>query len=250
MEIIRLFMEGGCVLPGAEEIEAMLVSKILSIIIDLILVLIFAVFIFNGRRKGFINTVLTLAATAIGIFVAYTYSQPVAQWADEAFVKNAAVNSIAGIISSKLSSGTQAVTDAIPSYIAEAAQAGGVSLSELIDGMGSSIDAVQLAEQIYGAIYNIIVLPVLTVIAFVIIYAIISFILSFVVKVIDKFFKLPVLKGLNKTLGGVLGAVKGVVAIAILSVVLVVTKVFCPEAFGAAVDESIIPNIIADIILK
>lgn len=223
----------------------------LSVIIDLILILIFAVFIINGRKKGFVNAVLTLAAAALSIIAAYEFALPVAEWANEAFIKNAAVNSFSDIISANIGSGTQTVLEAIPPYISEAAQAGGISISEIVSNLGSSIDAMQAAEQIYGAIYNVIVLPVLTVVAFLIIYAIISFILSFAVKAISKVFKLPILNGLNKNLGGLLGAVKGAVAVAILSVVLVTFKVFLqPETFVAAIDESIIPNLIADIILK
>lgn len=213
------------------------------------MVLIFAVFIINGRKRGFINTALSLAASAIAIFVAYKYAMPVAQWADGAFIKSAAVNTFSEAISAHLSSGTQAVIDAVPSYITEAAEAGGVSLQELISGIGSSINAEQAAEQIYGATYSIIILPVLTVVAFLAIYAIISFILSFAVKAIDKVFKLPGLKGLNKTLGGLLGAVKGVAAVAILCAVLVTFRVFIqPEFLATAIDEAMIPGLIAEII--
>ena len=147
----------------------------LSIILDLILVLIFAVFIINGRRKGFVNAVLTLVATAISIFVAYEFASPAAEWADGVFVRNAVVKTIADIITTNIGNGTQAVAQAVPSYIVEAAQAGGISINEVISNLGSSIDASQAAEQIYGAIYGVIVLPVLTVIAFLIIYAIINF---------------------------------------------------------------------------
>ncbi|MBQ7122147.1 MAG: CvpA family protein [Clostridia bacterium] len=221
----------------------------ISLIIDLIMVLIFAVFIINGRKRGFINTALSLAASAIAIFVAYKYAMPVAQWADGAFIKSAAVNTFSEAISAHLSSGTQAVIDAVPSYITEAAAAGGVSLQELISGIGSTINAEQAAEQIYGAIYSIIILPVLTVVAFLAIYAIISFILSFAVKAIDKVFKLPGLKGLNKTLGGLLGAVKGVAAVAILCAVLVTFRVFIqPEFLATAIDEAMIPGLIAEIL--
>ncbi|MBQ3046058.1 MAG: CvpA family protein [Clostridia bacterium] len=221
----------------------------ISLIIDLIMVLIFAVFIINGRKRGFINTALSLAASAIAIFVAYKYAMPVAQWADGAFIKSAAVNTFSEAISVHLSSGAQAVIDAVPSYITEAAEAGGVSLQELISGIGSTINAEQAAEQIYGAIYSIIILPVLTVVAFLAIYAIISFILSFAVKAIDKVFKLPGLKGLNKTLGGLLGAVKGVAAVAILCAVLVTFRVFIqPEFLATAIDEAMIPGLIAEIL--
>lgn len=222
----------------------------ISLIIDLIMVFVFAVFIINGRKKGFVNTILSLLSSAMAIFIAYKYAMPVARWAEGTFIKSAAVNTFSEAISTHLSNGTQAVIDAVPSYITEAVAAGGASVKDIVSGIGSSINAEQAAEQIYSAIYGIIVLPVLTVVAFLIIYAIISFILSFAVKAIDKVFKLPGLKGLNKTLGGLFGAVKGAVAVVILCIVLVTFKVFLqPEIFVAAIDKAMLPNLIADIIL-
>ncbi len=223
---------------------------ILSVIIDLILVLIFVSFIINGRRRGFVNAVLTLIATAISIFTAYEFSSPVAQWAEETFVKNAAVNSIADIISANIGSGTQAVVDAIPSYIAEAAKAGGISLSETVSNLGASVDSVQVAGQIYGAAQNAVVMPVLGVIAFLVVYAVISFVLSFAVRAISKVFRLPILKGLNKLFGGLLGAFKGAAAVVILCTVLVAIKFILPEEFALAVEDSAIVNFAAGIILK
>ncbi|MBE6772195.1 MAG: CvpA family protein [Ruminococcaceae bacterium] len=221
---------------------------LLPLIIDLILILIFVSCIIDGRKKGFVKTVLSLAATVIGMLIAYEYAGPVAQWANEAFVKNAAVGSIAGIISAQIGNGTQAIIDAIPSYISEAVQSGGLNISSVVSDIGSSVDAAQAAEQIYGAIYNVIILPALTVIAFLIIYAIISFILSFVISIINRFFKLPILKGLNKLLGGAIGAVKGVAVTVLLSIVLVVVSGFFPDVLGEAVKEANIPQLAADII--
>lgn len=222
--------------------------NLLPLIIDIILVLIFASCIIDGRRKGFVKTVLSLVATVIGMLIAYEYAGPIAQWANEAFVKNAVTGSIADIISAQLGNGAQAIVDAIPSYITEAAKAGGLSLSAAVSDIGSSVNAEQAAEQIYGAIYNVIISPALTVIAFLIIYAIISFVLSFVISIINRFFKLPILKGLNKLLGGAIGAVKGVAVVALLGVVLVVASGFFPDVLGEAVKEANIPQLAADII--
>lgn len=221
---------------------------LLPLIIDLILVIIFISCIIDGRKKGFVKTVLSLFATVIAMLIAYEYAGPVAQWANEAFVSNAVTGSIADIISAQLGNGAQAIVDAIPSYITEAAKAGGMNILATFSDTCLSINAEQVAEQIYGAIYNVIISPALTVIAFLIIYAIINFILSFVISIINRFFKLPILKGLNKLLGGAIGAVKGVAVVAILSIVLIVASGFFPDVLGEAVKEANIPQLAADII--
>lgn len=222
----------------------------LSFVVDAILILILVATIIDGRRKGFFKTVLSLVVIAVSVLIAHEYSAPLAQWANEAFVQKAAVNTFAEVISAHLGAGTQAIIDAIPDYITKAAEAGGVAVSGIVSDIGSSVDAIKAAEQIYGGIYGIIVFPVLSVVAFLIIFAISKAVLSFGVSFVNNIFRLPVLKGLNKMLGGVVGAVKGIVVVAVLGVALVIVSPILPEEFSAAVNSSTIPNIFADLILK
>lgn len=224
---------------------------ILPLVIDGILILIAVSSIFDGRRKGFVKTFLSLVATAVSILIAYEYSAPLAEWANEAFIHSAAVNTIAEALSAQLSNGTQALVEAIPDFVVEAAEAGGTAVSDVVSNIGSSIDVTQAAEQIYGGIYGIIVSPVLSVIAFLVLYAISNAVLSIGISFINGIFKLPVLKGLNKFLGGIVGAVKGVVAVAVLSFVLVsLADIISPETLGAAVEAATIPNMFADLMFK
>lgn len=223
---------------------------ILPLIIDAILILIFISCVLDGRRKGFVKMILSVAAILVSILIANEYSSPVAEWANEAFVHEATVNTIAELISSHLNSGTQAVINAIPKYIIDAAETGGVAVSSVISDIGSSVDAVQAAEQIYSGIYNVIIETLLSAAAFLVVYAVCNFVLSFGVSIINRFFKLPVLKGINKLLGGVLGAAKGIIVITVVSLLLVVAGNIFSGMLGAAVNESNIPQIVADIIIK
>lgn len=220
---------------------------ILPFVIDGILVLIFAATVLDGRRKGFFKTMFSLVATAVSLLIAYEYSAPIAEWANEAFIQNAAVTSLANSISAHLNDGTQAMLDAIPGYITEAAQAVGVSVSGVVSDISSSFDAVQAAEKIYGGVYSVLVFPILSVVSFLIIYAICNAVLSFGIKFLNNIFRLPVLKGLNKLLGGVLGALKGLVIVALLSIILVIVAPILPEELAEAVNSSIIPNAIHEI---
>lgn len=224
---------------------------ILPLVIDGILILIAVSSVFDGRRKGFVKTFLSLVATAVSILIAHEYSAPLAEWANEAFVHNAAVNTFSEAITAQLGNGTQALIEAIPDFIVEAAEAGGINVSSIVSNIGSSIDATQAAEQIYGGIYDIIVHPVLSVIAFLVLYAISNAVLSIGISFINGIFRLPVLKSLNRFLGGIIGAVKGIIVVAILSVVLVtVSGIISPEPLGAAVEAATLPNMFADLILR
>ncbi len=221
---------------------------ILPFVIDGILILILVATFFDGRRKGFFKMLFSLVATAVAVIMAYEYSAPIAEWVNGAFVQKTAVNILAESISSHLSSGTQAVLDAFPGYITEAAQVTGTSVSDVISDIGSSFDAVQAAELIYAGIYSVIVFPILTVVAFIAIYAVSNVILSFGVNFLNNIFKLPVLKGLNKFFGGILGAVKGVVIVVILSMALVAfAPIITPGEIREAIDSSVIPGIVQEI---
>lgn len=230
-------------------IKGGIVTETLSLIIDAILLLIFVMTIIEGRRKGFFSTLFSLVATAVAVLVAREYSAPFAEWINEMFVQKAAINALANSISAYIGDGSQAIINAIPDYIINAAEAGGVAIQDVISNLGSSVDAVSVAEQIYSGVYGIIVLPILSVIAFLIIFAVSKFILSFVVKILNGIFRLPILKGLNKTLGGIFGAVKGILVVAIIGVLLVVCAPIMPEEFSSAVASSTIPNIFSELIL-
>lgn len=224
--------------------------EIFPLVIDLILILILASCVFDGRKKGFVKMILSIAATIISVLIAHEYSAPVAEWANETFVHEATVNTFAEAITYHLNNGAQAIAEAIPEYIVRAAEAGGVAISSVVSDIGSSVDAVQAAEQIYDGIYGAIISPILSVVAFLVVYAVCNFVLSFGVSFINRIFKLPVLKGLNKLLGGALGAVKGIIVVCIVSMVLIVAGDLFPDILGTAVSESNIPQIAADIILK
>ena len=95
----------------------------LSLILDGILILILVASIFDGRRKGFVKTVLSLAVTVISVIIAKEFAEPLADWINTNFIHDMGVNWLTNIISENISSGTQAVVDAIPRNIAESVAA-------------------------------------------------------------------------------------------------------------------------------
>lgn len=222
----------------------------LSFIVDAILILIFVATVIDGRKKGFFKMLFSLVATAVAVIIAYEYSAPLVEWANEALIQKAAVSTLAESISAHLNSGTQAVVEAIPDYIVKMAEANGADVSGIVSDIGSSFDAVQAAELIYAGVYSFAVFPILYIVAFIAVYAISNAILSFAIKFLNNIFRLPVLKGLNKFFGGVLGAAKGIVIVAILSIALVIVAPILPEEIGDAINSSTIPNVIEEISIK
>ncbi len=193
----------------------------LSLILDGILILILVASIFDGRRKGFVKTVLSLAVTVISVIIAKEFAEPLADWINTNFIHDMGVNWLANIISENISSGTQAVVDAIPRNIAESVAAfANTDIEALVSGITDSGQITAVAEKIYTAAENAFINMFMIAVSFLVIFAISKTVLSLGASLVNGIFKLPVLKGINKFLGGIAGALKGAVAVGIICTVL------------------------------
>ena len=66
----------------------------MSIVLDVILVVIFAAFVLTAAKKGFVKTLLELVATILALVLAYQLSPVIAQGAYDGFVKESMITSI------------------------------------------------------------------------------------------------------------------------------------------------------------
>lgn len=222
--------------------------NITAVMFDLAFVVLVLISILDGRRKGFVKIILSFAAMLVTWFVASELSQPVAEWANEAFVGGWITSAIEGAIADTVSNGSQAFLESVPEYISNAAQIAGISLEDLASQLSGAVDPAAAAEKIYGAIESKLVLAVLRIISFFVLYVAMNWVTSIVIGIIGKVFKLPVLKGFNKLLGSVVGAFKGVFVVAIVSIILGLVAMVIPETpFAQALDGSVIHGIISDI---
>lgn len=214
---------------------------ILHFIIDIILIVVFAGCIIDGRKKGFVKMILSVVATVIALFIAKEYAEPVANWINESFVHGRIVESISRAISDSVGSGAAAIANALPDYIVRAAEAIGLSAKEITADLGSNVTSVQAAEQICTAVEGAFIVPAIKIVSFFIIFAIGSAVLNFAASFINGIFKLPLIKSVNKLLGAILGGVKGLIAVLIIGLVFWLISSIAPETpFAAAVEDSAI----------
>ena len=214
---------------------------ILPFIIDIILIVVFAGCIIDGRKKGFVKMILSVVATVIALFIAKEYAEPVANWINESFVHGRIVESISRAISDSVGSGAAAIANALPDYIVRAAEAIGLSAKEITADLGSNVTSVQAAEQICTAVEGAFIVPAIKIVSFFIIFAIGSAVLNFAASFINGIFKLPLIKSVNKLLGAILGGVKGLIAVLIIGLVFWLISSIAPETlFAAAVENSAI----------
>ena len=214
---------------------------ILPFIIDIILIVVFAGCIIDGRKKGFVKMILSVVATVIALFIAKEYAEPVANWINESFVHGRIVESISRAISDSVGSGAAAIANALPGYIVRAAEAIGLSAKEITADLGSNVTSVQAAEQICTAVEGAFIVPAIKIVSFFIIFAIGSAVLNFAASFINGIIKLPLIKSVNKLLGAILGGVKGLIAVLIIGLVFWLISSIAPETpFAAAVEDSAI----------
>lgn len=223
--------------------------EFLPLIIDLAFVALLVVNVLDGRKKGFVKMILSFAAAVLSWLIAAEFSQPLAEWANEAFVHGWISGSIENAIADSLGNGTNALIEAIPDYIANAAETAGISVQSLAQQLGSSVDSAQAAEKIYTAVESAFVVPAIRIVAFFIVFAVAQRILAILIGIVNKFFKLPIIKSFNKLLGGAAGALKGIIVIAVLSLVLSFVIMLAPETdFSLAAEQSTVYQIMTDTI--
>lgn len=218
----------------------------LPLVIDGILVLIFAACIIDGRKKGFVKTVLSLAVTVISFIIAKEFAPQLADWANTGFIHEAGVRWLAKIISDNISSGTQAIVDAVPKNVAEAVAAfANTKVEALVSGVSDSTQITDVAEKIYAAAELAFINVFITAVSFIVIFAVSKAVLSAASSFINGFFKLPVLKGLNKLFGALAGALKGALTVVIICMLLWLSAdLFAGTPFYDAVCDSAITQFV------
>lgn len=228
--------------------------EFLPLVVDGILILIFAACIFEGRRKGFIKMVLSVIAVIISIGIAHTLATPVAAWANESFAKEGVSQYIEEQLGGMLekenvqdSENGEMLPEELKSFIEKYE----ISLDGILEDTSIKENVEQTSKEIAEKILDAVLLPILETLCFIIIYIICSSLLSILVSVVGSLFKLPIINGINKALGGVLGAVKGLAVISVLSVLAVFAAGIVPEnELTLAVSQASLTNAISETVIQ
>lgn len=201
--------------------------------VDIALLFIAVITIADGRRKGFVKTVLGFIAFFASVFIARSLFEQVGEWIYDAFLRRMATDFIAGRVAAcsvALTGDTAASFAAeLPRWITETAQGLGVSLEGLLSSAAASApDEHELAGLLMDKILGGAVLSIAQITAFLSLFTASSIVLDVVIGAVNKVFKLPVLKQINRSLGAVVGAVKAVAAVLLISTVLCLSQSLLP----------------------
>ena len=220
-----------------------------SFIIDIALIAVIALGVFDGYKKGFVRIVLSFVAILISWFLASAVSQPAAVWLSENIIQGWATGAIENLIADSIGKGSEAVLATIPETLINIGTQAGISFSEIVNQIGGSVDAAQAAQQIYEAIEDNVVISIARIASFVVAFVIFNAVLSFAVRLISKLFKLPVLNFVNRALGASVGAAKGLLLAAIINVAISFIAMAAPEsAIAVAAEQSTVHSFLSDAI--
>lgn len=198
----------------------------MSIILDVILIAVFAAYVITAAKKGFVRTLLELVAVVAAIFLSFQISPVVSQTVYDGFVEKEIVNALEEQINENVDAlsvteTANAVLDSIPDFAVSLASSAGVEISTIKDQIASQkIDSQNLAQSLVDKIAEPIVVGALTIIIFILLAVVLMIVLKFVAKLISKLFNIPLVKSLNKSLGGVLGAIKGALVVVVICTAL------------------------------
>ncbi|MCL2106448.1 MAG: CvpA family protein [Oscillospiraceae bacterium] len=220
-------------------------------ILDLILLALLALVVFLAAKRGFMAVVLSLAAWVVSMVLSSVLSAALAPPIYEAVAGPMVRELIAGHIDASVNSSeaaqyAQQVLRELPESLKALAEAAGISVSSLADGLQNSAvlsqNAAQLIEQNIAAP---IVLAAIRMILCIVIFVLLLIATRLLAGWLGKVTQLPVLKQADRLAGAVLGLVKGFLLLLAVALALRVVAELLPESgFAAFVEGSVIVRLL------
>ena len=187
----------------------------MSYLLDALLVILFAVCVWLGWKRGFIKTVSGLIALFAAVIVASTFSAPIAHGVYANSVEPAVMTTLEEHISNEVLPSEEdldAAIEKMPALVVTLLETGDMGNGAAILERVETVDAGKSAARtITDHVVTPIVLPLLQMLCSVLLFLATYLIASILLRVLDLVAKLPLLKQLNSVLGLAAGALTGAV---------------------------------------
>lgn len=225
----------------------------MSIILDVILVAIFAAFVFFAAKKGFMKTLLELVAVIAALALSYQFSSTLAKGVYDSMVKDNMITAIEEQIDDNVDISTAAkkaevTIDALPEFVVSVASSVGVDVDSIKSKIISeNLNSSNIATELVEKVAEPIVIGALKIVSFILLSVILIFILKFAAGFISKLFDVPIVGTANRVLGGLLGACKGVVVLVFICTVLDFIFANGDGELATAVNESYVIGLLDNI---
>lgn len=201
-------------------------------------ILILALAIWAGMRRGLVRSIVLMGGSIIAIVLASTFSRPAADAIFDGFVRDRLVTAAETRLSTSAITGAQekavAILEELPDPIANLLRSqpgdGSGSIEAVIRGKAEAT-ARQLAETAVDTAVRPLAISLLNSICFVVIFLLLMIVVHLLASLVNRIFRLPVLKQFNQVGGAVVGALQGgLVIILYVAVLQVIASSGSPEA--------------------
>ncbi len=198
----------------------------MSILLDAGIILLFAIFIVSGLKRGLVRSLIGFVATVIAIVLSMYLSKITSIFIYDNFIKNNLLVQINDILNEyvgrDLNEKTAAVFNELPKILSNTLMFCGVTSSVVGDVIenstgNASYELVKLFSPTIISVIRTILVPFI----FIVIYTP----LNFLNRVIGRIFRVPGLRQIDQVLGAIIGALKGFLLIVLITFLL---KMFLP----------------------
>lgn len=221
----------------------------MSISLDIVLLIVFVLFILLGVHRGFIRSAAHFLGSVIAAALASAFGGMLAQWVFQAMFRDALVQRISESISSlgldNVSAAMENVLSTLPDFIVRALEGAGVTAATLEGALvGKTGQAAELVADSLAPVF----VGFLKVLAVLVLFLLFMMIVRALADLLGKVFYLPGLRQLNGLLGGVFSFLLALVSVwVVISAIQVFTPMLSAELQGDlenALDHSIIAGLI------
>lgn len=191
----------------------------MNIVIDIVLLALFAFLVLRGYFRGFMKTVLSFGRLILSVVITLIFGSAFSGWIDKTFVNPPLFEWVHGKISAlagEAASGVDEFLSQLPAAFKGFVDA--EALREKYGDAGASVDA--LVTDVSASVSSAMSAVIATVIGYVLLFILAFVVLTVAIWLVGKFAELPLIKTGDKLLGLAVGAVSGLLAVSLVSAVL------------------------------
>lgn len=190
----------------------------MQLVIDILLIAVFAFLVFLGWHRGFFKSVLRVGRLILAIILTIAFGPAFSAWVDKTFVNPPVYKFVFGKLS--------AVADEVAATANGSAEAMVEKIPESfrdhldLSAVDPTAELNALVEEWSTTVAGSISIVIATVLGYILLFVLAFILLTVAIAIISKLAKLPVLKTADKILGLVMGVVSGTIAVIAISVIL------------------------------
>lgn len=224
----------------------------MSIVIDLIVLAIFALMILISAKQGFVKVVVEVVGFVAVLVVVAMAVTPLAELTYQKVVEPPIINSTSELVFNSSSDAVESVWGSLPSFVTDNADEFGITKDKIKEVAvdNNKTDAKETLQNISQQLVKPAVVTVLEIFYCIILITVLLLVVKIIAKLLNKLFSFKTIGKLNKTLGGVLGIVRGLAVALIFCNVIALIVRFVPNGFWIFSSENIAKTYIFNFLLN